>query len=241
MLVRDADTQELMDDATTPPKDMDEVLANLRTINALLGWTRYTVRQVSRHVRAQGLRSFSLLDIASGSADMPLAIARWARRQGIAARFVVTDVSPVIVSLEREQAAGAPEVTVERQNALALPYPDASFDFALCTLALHHFPPDAAVQVLRNMGRVARRVLVFDLERSLLAYLGALALTRGLLMHPITRHDGPVSVRRAYSEPELREMAARAGLRDVKTRVHFPFRLALDAPGGLSINGTDAP
>lgn len=240
MLVRDADTQELMDDATTPRKDMDEVLANLRTINALLGWTRYTVQQVSRHVRAQGLRSFSLLDIASGSADMPLAIARWARRQGIAARFVATDVSPVIVSLEREQAAGVPEITVERQNALALPYPDASFDFALCTLALHHFPPDAAVQVLRSMGRVARRVLVFDLERSRLAYLGALALTRGLLMHPITRHDGPVSVRRAYREPELHEMAVRAGLRDVKTGVHFPFRLTLDAPGGLSSNGTDA-
>ncbi len=240
MLVRDTESQELMDDATTPREDMDRVLANLRTINALLGWTRYTVRQVARHVRAQGLRSFSLLDIASGSADMPMAIARWARREGIVARITAIDVSPVIVSLAREQAASLTEISVERQDALALTYPDASFDFALCTLALHHFPPDAAVKLLRSMGRVARRVLVFDLERSRLAYLGALALTRGLLMHRITRHDGPLSVRRAYTERELREMAARAGLRDVETHVHFPFRLTLDAPGGLSLSGTDA-
>jgi SAM-dependent methyltransferase len=234
MLVRDADAQELMDDATCPREDMDEVLANLRTINALLGWTRYTVRRVARHVREQELRSFSLLDIASGSADMPLALARWAKRQGIMPRITAIDRSPVIVSLAREQAAGVPEVTVERQDALALTYPDASFDFALCTLALHHFPPEAAVRLLRSMARVARRVLVFDLERARLAYWGALALTRGLRTHRITRHDGPVSVRRAYTERELRELAERAGLRDARIWVRFPFRLTLDAPGGLA-------
>ena len=63
------------------------------------------------------------------------------------------------------------------------------------------------------MARVGKRVLVFDLARARLAYLGALVLTRLLPMDPMTRHDAPASVRRAYTAPELRELAERAGLR----------------------------
>jgi hypothetical protein len=81
------------------------------------------------------------------------------------------------------------------------------------------------------MARVGRRVLVFDVERSRLAYIGSLLLTRLLLMHPMTRHDAAASVRRAYTAPELRDLAARAGLRDAHVRVDFPFRLVLAAAG----------
>src|SRR6185312_7020952 len=107
-------------------------------INAVLGWRAYTVHRVARHVRARSLRAFSLVDVASGSADMPLAIARWAARADVAAQIVATDLSPQIVDIATQQAARVPAVRVERQDALHLTYAPASFDLALCTLALHH-------------------------------------------------------------------------------------------------------
>ena len=228
---RDGAISEMMDDLAQDDAGLRRSLADIRRINTLLGWRRYAVRAVARRIRARNLRAFSLLDLASGSADIPLAIAAWARHTGHSARIVVSDIHPVMLAVAREQTRETPEITVEACDALAPHYPDGSFDIALCTLALHHFSPEDAVRILRGMARVGRRVLVFDLARARLAYFGALAMTRGLWMDPITRFDAPASVRRAYTAAELRDLADQAGLRDAQVAMRFPFRLNLDAPG----------
>lgn len=237
MRARDDQLRELLDADTLDEPALRRNLADIRRINLLLAWTAFTAREVEHAARElarwgdDGRPTYSLLDVACGSADIPLAIARRAARKGVKAHVTATDISPQIVAIAAEQAAGTPSVTVERQDALALSYPPASFDIAMCTLALHHFDPDAAVELLRNLARVGRRVLVFDVERSPLAYLGAVALTQLLRMNYMTRHDAPASVRRAYTASELRSLAERAGLRDARVRVDFPFRLALSARG----------
>ncbi|HEX8732079.1 MAG TPA: hypothetical protein VF725_08460, partial [Ktedonobacterales bacterium] len=62
-------------------------------------------------------------------------------------------------------------------------------------------------------------------------YAGVVALTRLARMSPMTRHDGPVSVRRAYSAAEARALATEAGLADAQVSVGFPYRLALTVTG----------
>lgn len=233
MRTRDAAVRELLDSETFDDAALADNLRDIRFINAFLGWTSYTVHAVKRHVHALGLKEFSLLDVASGSADMPLAVGRWADRAGLQAHIVASDISPQIVSVARQQIeeSGISNVTIERQDALALPYAPGSFDIVLCTLALHHFEPEAAVALLRSMAYVGKQVFVFDAVRSRLAYIGVILLTQALRMNYMTRHDAPATVRRAYSAAELREMAARAGLADAHVWVGFPFRLALAAPG----------
>jgi len=102
-------------------------------------------------------------------------------------------------------------------------------DVALCTLTLHHFRNEDALRLLREAARVARvRVVVSDLERTRAAWLGARLLSATLWRtNPITRHDGPLSVRRAFRTGELEELGRRAGLRDVRVRRHLPWRLSL--------------
>ena len=235
---RDGDVIEMMDDLAQDDAGLRRSLSDIRRINTILGWRRYAVSVVARQVRASGARSFSLLDLASGSADIPLAIAAWARRAGIGARIVVSDIHPVMLAVAREQTRNAPEISVETCDALAPHYPDGSFDIALCTLALHHFSPDDATRILRGMARVGRRMMVFDLARARLAHLGALAMTRLLRMDPITRFDAPASVRRAYTLTEMRALADRAGLRGATVTVRFPYRLVLDAPGTAATEST---
>jgi 2-polyprenyl-3-methyl-5-hydroxy-6-metoxy-1,4-benzoquinol methylase len=233
--MRDAAITEWLDAETMDDTALRRNLADIRRINWLLGWTAFTVHGVAHQVqeiaKVTGKREFSLLDVASGSADIPLAIARWAERAGYKARIVATDISPQIVAVAQEQSASTSSVSVERQDALALPHAPGSFDIALCTLAIHHFEPERAVELLAGMARVGKQVLVFDVARARLAYIGSLLLTRLLPMDAMTRHDAPASVRRAYSAAELRELAKRADLQDALVRLGIPWRLALSASG----------
>ena len=119
---------------------------------------------------------------------------------------------------------------VEAADALQLPYADGAFDFALCSTALHHF--DARDQLLRVLGELNRVAgiggIINDLRRSRPALIGANLLAATFWRtHPVTRHDGPLSVRRAFTPAELDDLARAAGLPGARVHAHVPFRVAL--------------
>lgn len=234
---RDAAITEWLDAETIERAELERNLRDIRRINALLGWTAFTTRAIIAWIHREPHRTWTLLDVASGSADIPIAIARAASRAGITLEVTATDRSPQITAIASARGAGIPNLRVETRDALALPYAPGSFDIALCTLALHHFEPDAARGLLRSLARVGRRVFIYDVVRSPLAYAGVVALTRIAWMSPMTRHDGAASVRRAYSLEEARALAKGASLRNVQARVRFPYRLSLMADGVADTGG----
>ena len=114
-------------------------------------------------------------------------------------------------------------------DALDLPFRDGSFDVVMASLFFHHLSDENCARVLAQMWRIARgRVLVNDLHRHAAAYFSIRALTAVFSKSRMVRHDGPVSVRRAFRPAELLQIANRAG---VPATVHrsFPYRLVLVA------------
>ncbi len=225
---RDPTIEELLDAPVADPRLLAHNLRDIRRINRLLGWTGLAVKLVSEMVAQRQLPAFSLLDVATGSADMPVALASWARRQRLHIEIVATDISDQVLAAAQANCTQFPEIRLEQQNALALPYASQSFDLVLCSMALHHFSPDAAPRLLQELARVARHaIIVSDVQRSLLAYLGAWLLTHTLMPNQLTRHDAPASVRRAYTPHEVRALADAAGLASAAVRTAFPFRQIL--------------
>lgn len=222
---------EQMDEPEVDRRELATSLDDLRRVNRWLGGTRVVLRHLPPMVARTGAAEFTVLDVATGSGDIPLAVARWARGRGLRARVTATDAHAGTLALAREHAGRDPDVRVEHADALDLPYPDGEFDFALCSTALHHFEDDDAVRVLRELRRVARRgVIVNDLRRSRAALLGARLLAATVWRtHPVTRHDGPLSVRRSFTPGELLELGRRAGMAEARVHAHPPFRLALVA------------
>ncbi len=194
---------------------ISELGANLRDIrrsNRYLGGASALLRRLQPYL--DGTRSISLLDVATGSADIPVIIARRAACQHRSVSIVATDIAGPVLDEARRQVdrSGLNTIRIEQADALALPYHDAEFDLVTCSLALHHFDPRRAVIVLSEMRRVARRaVFVNDLERSRLAWVGAWLLAHGTTRNRLTRHDAPLSVRRAYTKDETLGLCRRAG------------------------------
>ncbi len=232
---------ELMDQPCNSSREVEEALRDLGHLNRYLGGVRTVRWHLGRMIAAQAETTITILDIATGGADIPRALCRWARRRGLRLAIEALDRSPQVLGAARAWCAAYPEIRLRHGEAPPLPYPDGSFDYAITSLFLHHLPEDHAVILLREMGRVARRgLIVSDLRRSRTArHLTALA-TRLLSRNRLTRHDGPISILRAFRPEELRRMAAHAGLREARVRLHPWFRVALVHAHGSRAPASDA-
>ena len=220
---------ERMDEPGVDPRLLEGSLAHLRAVNRWLGGERVAISAFRALLSPLPPARYTLLDVATGSADLPRALVRWSRTTRTPLAVRATDAHAQTLATARRESAPYPEIEVEHADARALAYAGGAFDFALCSTALHHFDEADAVQVLRELARVARRgVVVSDLARSRPALLGAELLAATCWRrNPITRHDGPLSVRRAYTPEEVRVLAARAGLHGARVRGCPVFRLLL--------------
>jgi len=228
-----SDATELLDEAAHDPAELAANLRDIRRVNRLLGGTSTVLRHLPRLLDGvPAERTITILDLATGSADIPLAIARWAKRRGTPVSIVASDISDEILAIAREHIAGHPEITIARYDARAVPLPDNTFDIVLCSLSLHHLGPDDAVAVLREMDRLARVGFILnDLRRSRPGYVAAWLAARLTTRNRLTRNDAPLSVRRAYTPRELRELLRRAGIERAVISRHLWFRMAAVSGG----------
>lgn len=208
--------------------ELDTNLRDIRRSNRYLGGASALLSQLWPYLNAT--QPVSLLDVATGSADIPIMIARRAARQHLPVAIVATDIAKPVLNEARRQVdrSGLKAIRTEQADALALPYRDAEFDLVTCSLALHHFDPRRAVIVLSEMRRVARRaVFVNDLERSRLAWIGAWLLAHGTTRNRLTRHDAPLSVQRAYTKEEILGLCRQAGWQSTRfARARF-YRMVI--------------
>jgi ubiquinone/menaquinone biosynthesis C-methylase UbiE len=236
---------EWMDADDADPRQLQRSLAFIRRINSFLGYTRATLRHLERFSRAwrPGQR-IDIIDLATGSGDLPRAILRWARRSGFDVHIVAVDRHPVTA---RSAAGGPadPRLTIVQADVLQLPFAPGSFDYALTSMFLHHLDDAQTVHLLATMGRLARQgVIVADLLRHRRAYRWICLFT--LLSGPMIRHDARVSVAQAFTRSEILRLRDQADLGFARYYLHFGYRFVLagekgeDNRGGRTDNRTVA-
>jgi ubiquinone/menaquinone biosynthesis C-methylase UbiE len=219
---------ELLDEAVEDRAELAGNFRDIRRVNLLLGGTSIVLRLLPRLLETVPAgQPVSVLDIATGCGDIPVALSRWAVRRGIAMHIVASDISEDILDLAREFTSGVPNIDIVRHDARDVPLPDNSVDIVVCSLALHHFAPPDAIRILREMDRLARHGFILnDLHRSRPGYFAAWLAAHFTTRNRLTRHDAPLSVRRAYTVPELRDLLRRAGIDDAVITRHMWFRMA---------------
>ena len=215
---------ELMDADDLPPATYARVLADLARANSWTFARPPTLAWLARATR--GMAGFSLIDVGFGHGDMLRAIARRARRRGLAAYLTGVDLNPK--SAPVAAAATDPALGIGYVTGDATDLPPA--DFVVSSLVTHHMTGDEIVGFLRWMEATARRGwFVNDLHRHRLAWAGFGVLATVMRWHPIVRHDGQLSVRRAFVRSDWEALLARAGIDRgaVTLRWHLPFRLCV--------------
>lgn len=231
-LLRRADhAAERMDAGDVEPRHLHAALRHVAGVNRWLGGRRALLRHLEAAL-PDPPTPVRVLDVGTGSGDLPVAVVSWSRDRGRDLRVVALDLHPATLRAARQRTDPIPEIDLVRANGLRLPFPDASFDLALLSMTLHHMDAGDLVGLLAELARAARggAILVGELERSVPAYLGARLLAATVWRrNPVTRHDGPLSVRRGFTPKELRDLAERAGLGEPRVHRHPFYRLVLRA------------
>jgi len=213
-----------MDDPGLSARLHREALEQLDTLNRI----SFTAEQIWRELRRQfpQPRALTILDIASGSGSIAARLATLGRARGYDLAVDACDISDVAVAHAAQRHAGRLR-RVFRLDAIKADIPN-EYDVVTCSLFLHHLEAPAASALLRKMSVAARHLaIVSDLERTRTGYLLAFLATRLLSHSPIVRVDALRSIRNAYTREEVRQLAASAGLLNVRIERRFPCRLMI--------------
>lgn len=219
--------KEMMDLTGNHPEVLAGDLRNLRRLNRYLSGSRSVVLALRRALGREPLKQFSLLDVGTGSADIPAAIFAWAKRGHIAARIVGLEAESITARIAAHGNHQRADVTIIQGDAGAPPFSPGSFDFVVASQFLHHFSEVRIVDLLRQWAKLARRgIILSDLVRHPVAYHGIRLLTKVTTRNLMTLVDAPLSVSRAFTFNEWRELLSQADVGRVEMFSVFPFRVA---------------
>jgi len=218
---------ELMD---TPGLDAAAHLHALRgieRIHQITGGARYFWPHLEELARQSDEAPLRVLDIATASGDIPVALWRRAKRAKVSLDISGCDISPRAIALAREKSflAKCP-IRFFEHDVLRDGVPEG-YDVVTCSLFLHHLEDAQAVALLSELPSVTRAFMILDLVRSrpgyVLAYWGSPLVTTS----QVVGLDAPLSVMSAYTVAEAHALARRAGLAEYRITPTFPFRFLL--------------
>jgi 2-polyprenyl-3-methyl-5-hydroxy-6-metoxy-1,4-benzoquinol methylase len=215
---------ELMDRPQPVSAELAQDLENLRQLNRWFGSHRLVLHFMRRWIkRGEQLR---IVDLATGSGDIPRLIVDLARERGAKVEIDALDRQSATLEIARRLSTDYPEISFIEANLLEF-NPSQRYDIVLCSLVLHHFGNEDAVRVLRQCRELSRKfVLVSDLCRGWLATVGVYLLTALIFRESMTKYDGRLSAARSFSFREMDELGRKAGWGEFG---HRNFRFARQA------------
>ncbi len=221
---------EYIDTGDYTPQEYAEFMREIALVNRFAGDYWALRRSLLAEIRKSGEKTFSVLDVGAGSGELLRQTADFARRHDLTANLTGLELNPEAVEAIGAASRDFDNILAVEGNALALPFPDNSFDYAMCSLFTHHLSDTHIISALKEMKRVARRAIyVIDLHRHPVAYFLYTTVGKIFIKGRLVRHDGALSILRSFKADELQQLGESAGLENISVMRRFPFRLVLTA------------
>lgn len=207
---RRAHLSEWMDE-TRSYAEFSACLRDLVKVNRTVFAYRPTLKWLEQFAQA-GNRPLHIVDVGCGAGDMLRRIESWAQRKNIQVRLTGLDRNPMAVQTAQE--LGGKNAAIEWIACEAFDYTASDgIDLVISSLLTHHLSDAEIVRFLQWMEHnAARGWFINDLNRGRGSYYGFKLLSRAMHWHRFVQHDGPVSIRRSFSESDWNRYISEAGL-----------------------------
>jgi ubiquinone/menaquinone biosynthesis C-methylase UbiE len=223
------DQAELLDQNVGTSGDVRTNLMEMWRMNRYFGGIGALTHHLYPLLR-QSTQPVRVIDIGTGSGEMAILLAQWAKQNGLRILIGALDKSERNLSVAHENTKTIRDISTLQADACMLPLAENQVDYFISSLFLHHLSPDQVITVLRESYKCSRcGIVMSDLVRGYLPLVGFQLIQPVFARHYLTKHDGRLSIRRAYTANELRILAHAAGLETARVYSHFPWRMTLVA------------
>jgi len=207
-------------------------LIDLAKVNRLTFAYRPTLSffdALARTGRLPADRTVTVVDVGSGYGDMVRKIDRWAEQSGFRLELTGIDLNPWSAKAATEATPAGRAIRYVTADIFDYPLTHRN-DIVISSLLTHHLDDTTLVRFIRLMeANAGIGWFVNDLRRSAVAYHLFRVASQALRFHPFVRHDGPISIARAFAVSDWKRLIATAGVEPGAVSVNrvFPFRLCV--------------
>lgn len=216
---------EKMDQPGLDPALHRQALQGLARLNRFTGVASEMYRRIRSIGEGVSGRPVKLLDVASGSGDLPISWALRAKRERLDLEITTIDFSELAIEeqIRRSEDAG---VTIRAicGDCIAADLP-TGYDLCTNSLFLHHLSEEQAVALIRKMANSAAHVVLCDLERTWLNRLQVMLASRLVTRSPIVHFDARCSIEGAFSKQEFSQLLHTACQQRIAVRRLLPCRM----------------
>lgn len=193
-----------MDDLNLSGKVLINALDQIANINKWLGGNRVTIDGVKKMMRnRQNGAPISIVDIGCGNGDMLREIAEFGRKNEFNFQLLGLDANQATIDYAKKLSSNFKEISFKKENVFSKEFRSREFDIGLCTLFLHHFEDDEALELIKHLTNSAKLGLVVnDLHRHRLAYY-LFKLVSLTSKNPMVKSDGLTSIKRAFKRADF--------------------------------------
>lgn len=215
---------ELIDSPDIPGKLFHKNLGELDILNRYLGGHSISLEGIKQLI-VDRQKVYHIVDLGCGSGDVLKYIARWARSNQFKVKLTGVDKNSDAIKYLINACSDYPEI-----NGLVSDYKDylktdPKIDIVHCSLFCHHFDNHELLELFGYLKSYSRYGFVInDLQRSSIAYYSVWLLTRLLNGTVLSKHDGPISVLRAFTKDDLEKLLHKADLNEFAIKWCWAFR-----------------
>lgn len=210
--------KEIMDDLDMSGTLLISSLDQLANINQWLGGNRITIKGLKTLLQnVSKAQTISIVDLGCGNGDMLRKVAAFGKKNGYTFQLMGIDANQATIDYAIELSVNFPEITYSKEDVLSKEFSAHTYDIAMCTLFLHHFEDQVALNLIETLIQKAKfGLIVNDLHRHWLAYY-LFSLLTWVLRNHMTREDGLTSILKAFKRKDLERFSNKIGYKSTLT------------------------
>ncbi|MBK0382231.1 methyltransferase domain-containing protein [Pedobacter sp. SD-b] len=213
---------EIMDNFALDHQEIDPVLAELETINKLLGGFSVFYDAFKKIKLVDG---DTICDWGCGGGDSLKVLDKYFKKRGLKLNFIGVDATESAVEYATETNKEFSDLSFRLADVLKEPFKENEFDVVISSLFTHHFDDETWVLLIKKMLSASKKaVIINDLHRHPFAYHAIGLLTRLFSKSPMVKYDSKLSVLRSFRKKELEVLLKKAGAINYSIKWMWAFR-----------------